>query len=93
MGETGSYSRERTEDGIVEAEAASFHVPVIDTVGAGDGFAAGVITSILEDLDDTSTLERANAIGGMQVMNLSDNEGLPTPTELGDFMKTYRRQW
>ncbi len=93
MGETGSYSRERTEDGIVEAEAASFHVPVIDTVGAGDGFAAGVITSILEDLDDTSTLERANAIGGMQVMNLSDNEGLPTPIELGDFMKTYRRQW
>ena len=49
-------------------------VPVVDTVGAGDGFAAGVISATLEGLDDKKILERGNAIGAMQVMNLSDNE-------------------
>lgn len=93
MGDTGSYSRERLADGSVkEAEAVSFQVPVVDTVGAGDGFAAGVISATLEALDDQAILERGNAIGGIQVMHLSDNAGLPTPEALEDFLKTYRRK-
>ncbi len=93
MGTTGSYSREKLENGqIKEAEYPSFEVPVLDTVGAGDGFAAGVISGILENLEDNKILERGNAIGGIQVMHLSDNEGLPTVDELDNFLKNYKRK-
>jgi Sugar kinases, ribokinase family len=93
MGTTGSYSREKLENGqIKEAEYPSFEVPVLDTVGAGDGFAAGVISGILENLEDNKILERGNAIGGIQVMHLSDNEGLPTLDELDNFLKNYKRK-
>lgn len=79
LGTSGSYSKERLDDGsFVESEETCFKVPVVDTVGAGDGFASGVISATLEGLDDKKILERGNAIGAMQVMNLSDNEGLPT---------------
>ncbi|OCA98399.1 sugar kinase [Clostridium beijerinckii] len=93
MGTTGSYSREKLENGqIKEVECPSFEVPVLDTVGAGDGFAAGVISGILENLEDNKILERGNAIGGIQVMHLSDNEGLPTVDELDNFLKNYKRK-
>ncbi len=93
MGNTGSYSREKLKNGqIKEADCPSFEVPVLDTVGAGDGFAAGVISGILEDLEDNKILERGNAIGGIQVMHLSDNEGLPTVDELNNFLKNYKRK-
>ena len=64
----------------------------MDTVGAGDGFAAGVISATLEGLDDQEILERGNAVGAMQVMNLSDNEGLPTISDLQEFLKTYQKK-
>lgn len=64
---------------------------VIDTVGAGDGFAVGVISSILENLDINSMLIRANAIGARQVTNESDNEYLPTKEELNEFIKNNER--
>ncbi len=59
---------------------------VVDTVGAGDGFAVGVISGILGGKDIRQTIIDANAIGAMQVMNISDNEGLPTRKELDDFI-------
>ena len=45
-----------------------------------------------ERLDDKKILERGNAIGAMQVMNLSDNEGLPTINGLNEFLKTYQKK-
>lgn len=60
---------------------------IIDTVGAGDGFAAGVISAVCEGLSFETALARGNAIGALQVMNSSDNEGLPTRSELEQFMK------
>lgn len=65
---------------------------VIDTVGAGDGFAVGIISSFLENLNKNKMLERGNAIGAIQVTNISDNEGLPTRNELESFIsKTKKR--
>ena len=60
---------------------------VVDTVGAGDGFAVGIISSKLEGLDIKEALIRANAIGAIQVTFVSDNEGLPTREELESFIK------
>ena len=48
---------------LVEGRRArAIHAPrvdAVDTVGAGDGFASGVITSLLEGLDDDTTTARA----------------------------------
>lgn len=60
---------------------------VVDTVGAGDGFAAGFISALLEELPLYETVRRANAIGAIQVTVRGDNTGLPTPDQLADFIK------
>ena len=65
---------------------------VIDTVGAGDGFAVGVISSYLEGLSTEQMIERANAIGSIQVSVESDNEGLPTREELRTYIETHQNE-
>lgn len=62
---------------------------LVDTVGAGDGFAVGIVTGLIEDLSLEETLQRANAIGAIQVSHISDNEGLPTRQELAEFIKQH----
>lgn len=61
---------------------------IVDTVGAGDGFAVGVISGLLKGLSLEDAVKRGNAIGAIQIMHESDNEGLPTETQLIDFMNT-----
>jgi sugar/nucleoside kinase (ribokinase family) len=59
------------------------HVPgvpvarVVDTVGAGDGFAVGVISGRLEGLDWPAAVARGNWIGAQAVQVVGDMEGLP----------------
>lgn len=60
---------------------------VVDTVGAGDGFAVGVISGLLEGLPMEEGVRRGNAIGCIQVMTAGDNEGLPTTEQLQAFME------
>lgn len=55
---------------------------VVDTVGAGDGFAVGVISALLEGLDLPSALARGNRIGARVIGFTGDSEGLPTRKEL-----------
>lgn len=59
---------------------------IVDTVGAGDGFAAGLISGVLEGLTLEEAVRRGNAIGAMQLMSVSDNEDLPTREELERFL-------
>ncbi len=87
LGDAGSALFERNDQGErLETVVPSFVVSVVDTVGAGDGFASGVITSLLEGLDNEHLLERANAVGAIQVTSVSDSEGLPTSEELSKFI-------
>lgn len=87
LGDVGSVLFERAENGErMGTVVPSFMVSVVDTVGAGDGFASGVITSLLEGLDNEHLLERANAVGAIQVTSVSDSEGLPTAEELEKFI-------
>ena len=60
---------------------------VVDTVGAGDGFAVGILSGILEQLPMEETVRRGNAIGAIQVSVRSDNEALPTREELQAFLE------
>ncbi|MFD1417784.1 sugar kinase [Companilactobacillus keshanensis] len=58
---------------------------VVDTVGAGDGFALGVISALLENKSLKSAILRGNAVGALQVQTPGDNDGYPTPDELKAF--------
>lgn len=55
---------------------------VVDTVGAGDGFAVGVISGLLEGLSLAAAAARGNAIGARVVQFPGDADGLPTRAEL-----------
>ncbi len=84
-GSKGAYGKEK--DGK-EFQAASFPVKhVVDTVGAGDGFAVGVITALLEGLSLSEAARRGAAIGALAVMSAGDNEGLPDRNKLERFME------
>ncbi|MFR9223575.1 MAG: PfkB family carbohydrate kinase [Flavonifractor plautii] len=58
----------------------------IVTVGAGDGFAVGVESALMEGLSLEQAVERGSAIGAIQITYASDNEGLPTRDGLEQFM-------
>jgi 2-dehydro-3-deoxygluconokinase len=55
---------------------------VVDTVGAGDGFAVGVVSALLEARSVADAVRRGAWIGARAVQVLGDTEGLPTRAEL-----------
>lgn len=50
---------------------------LVDTVGAGDGFAAGFLTAMLKGESLEDCVRFANAVGSLVVGVEGDNEGLP----------------
>jgi 2-dehydro-3-deoxygluconokinase len=68
----------------------AFEVDVVDTVGAGDGFAVGIISGMLDSLSLPECLERANAIGALAVTVSGDQEGLPDREKLNRFLDIQR---
>jgi 2-dehydro-3-deoxygluconokinase len=77
-----------SEGAFYDGEAGSGYVAgfpvaeVVDTVGAGDGFAVGVISALLEGLSVPEAVKRGAWIGARAVQVLGDSEGLPTRAEL-----------
>ena len=92
LGKDGAYYDNGKESAYVEG----FKVDkIIDTVGAGDGFAVGVISALKEGLSLKEAIRRGNAIGAIQLTSKGDNDGLPTRDELARFMngdKNWRNQ-
>ncbi|MDF2564523.1 MAG: 2-dehydro-3-deoxygluconokinase [Massilibacillus sp.] len=77
---------------FVKTNEGSFTVPafkvdhIVDTVGAGDGFAVGVVSALLEGLDLKNAVKRGAAIGALAIMSPGDNDGLPTVAGLKKFL-------
>lgn len=59
---------------------------VIDAFGAGDAFAAGILSGVLEELPWDETLKRANAMGAITVTMKGNIEAFPTKEEVEDFI-------
>lgn len=85
LGTKGAYGK--------EADGKEFTIPcfkveqVVDTVGAGDGFAVGTVSALLEGLSLSEAARRGAAIGALAVMSPGDNEGLPDREKLERFME------
>lgn len=80
LGPEGAWYK--TADGE-QAQVCGFPVKnVVDTVGAGDGFAVGVLSALLEGKELHDAVRRGNLTGSLAVQVVGDSEGLPTREQL-----------
>lgn len=79
LGANGAYYRTQLAEAFVPGLPVAH---VVDTVGAGDGFAVGVISALLENLGFAQATARGNWIGSLAVQSRGDMEGLPTRAAL-----------
>ena len=80
QGAEGAYFRTASGE---QGQVPGVPVPlVVDTVGAGDAFAVGIISAQLEGLGWPQALRRANWIASCALQVVGDMEGLPTRAEL-----------
>ena len=78
LGAAGAYYRTADEEGTVPG----VKVKVVDTVGAGDGFAAGTISGMLEGLPIAEAVMRGNYVGAFAIQVIGDMDGMPTRAQL-----------
>ncbi|TYQ21310.1 UNVERIFIED_ORG: 2-dehydro-3-deoxygluconokinase/dehydrogluconokinase [Zoogloea ramigera] len=83
LGPDGAYYADGGNRGTVPGQPVA---KVVDTVGAGDGFAVGVLSALLDGLPLPQAAARGNAIGARQVQFRGDCDGLPTREQLADAM-------
>lgn len=67
-----------------------FVVDVVDTLGAGDGFAAGFVSALIDGQPEERAVERACAVGAMATTSDGDCDGMPARAELTEFMAARR---
>ncbi len=79
LGEAGAYFRSAEGEGLVAPVPVS---RVVDTVGAGDAFAVGVLSALLEGRPVAEAVARGNWCGSRAVQSRGDMEGLPLRHEL-----------
>jgi dehydrogluconokinase len=79
LGPHGAYYRTHQDQGFVAGVPVQ---TVVDTVGAGDGFAVGMISALLENHSFAEAVKRANWVGSRAVQSRGDMEGLPTRAEM-----------
>lgn len=85
LGENGCY---------YENNADSFYVSgykvekVIDPIGAGDAFAAGLTSGLLDGESIKDALKQANLIGSILIQSTGDIEGFPFKNQLEDYKKS-----
>ena len=64
------------------AYSRSFAVTPIDTVGAGDGFAAGYLAGLLTGAGLQERLDQAAAVGALVTTRRGDLTAMPTRSEV-----------
>ncbi|MFY4776939.1 sugar kinase [Metabacillus sp. RGM 3146] len=82
-GKEGAYY----SSGLEKGHAAGYPVEIVaDPVGAGDGFAAGVLSGLLDGFSLKEAVSRGCAIGAMVTTVNGDIEGLPDRKTLEQFL-------
>lgn len=83
LGSQGAFYKTKSESAYVKGFPVQ---QVVDPVGAGDGFAAGIISGMIRGESLTQAVKKANAIGAMVVQVSGDVEGLPTQKAVEQFI-------
>jgi 2-dehydro-3-deoxygluconokinase len=68
------------------AASRPYRVKPVDTVGAGDGFAAGYLAAYLAGEDLQGRVDQAAAVGALVTTRRGDLAAMPTRTELDHFL-------
>lgn len=84
LGSKGAYLHTKDDKVYIDGFRVN---QIVDPVGAGDGFAAGIISGILREEPLHKVVRRANAIGAMVIGVSGDVEGLPTYAAVEQFMQ------
>lgn len=85
LGKQGAFFKSRVESG----EAPTFRADkVVDVTGAGDAFAAGLISGVIEKIPLSEAVVRANACGCCAIQ--SEGFSFPSIQELREYMLTHR---
>jgi 2-dehydro-3-deoxygluconokinase len=79
LGAGGAYFCMHGQSGVVAAQRVEH---VVDTVGAGDGFAVGFISALLCGHTIANAVGRGNRIGALAIQAIGDSEGVPPRIEL-----------
>lgn len=82
LGPEGAYYQSAAGKGYV----GGFQVHLVDEVGAGDAFTAGLLSGLLNGLDLPSAVKRACALGALTVTGTGDYEHLPYRHDLDVFL-------
>lgn len=85
LGEKGAFVK--TQDTSFEVQGFKVE-KVVDTVGAGDGFAVGVVSGLRAGLSLKEAVVRGNGIGALAVMFPGDNDGLPNSKQLEFYLQS-----
>lgn len=72
--------------GETHLRQCAFAVDAVDSLGAGDAFAAGLAASLVEGRSFPEALRRASACGAMVAQQAGVFDVLPTAAELHDFL-------
>lgn len=80
LGEKGALAVQ--DGGSATFSAAAPATTVIDPIGAGDAFAAGFLSALLEAHGVQPALERGNLVAAFVLSSYGDMTGLPTRAEL-----------
>lgn len=88
LGSEGAYYDHQGECGYVPG----FPAEMVDPVGAGDGFAAGIISGFLHEEPIRDAVRKANAIGALVIGVNGDMEGLPRKEEVDALLNDTQRR-
>jgi len=69
---------------------APYSVPVVSTIGAGDGFASGFLYGLVRGLPVIECLHYGNAAAAIVVSRLSCSEAMPTLAEVEQMIREQR---
>jgi len=69
----------------------AYEVEVVDSTGAGDAFAAGFISGVLEGASWTEAAVLGNAVAAMKCTKMGAQAGLPTRDQVEDFVSARGR--
>lgn len=81
----GAYFKSAKESGYAPTFRAD---KVVDTTGAGNAFAAGLISGVIEDMPLAEAVVRANACGCISIQK--QGEYFPDASELREYMLSHR---